>query len=298
MDEPVGLIIPVFPGERRVALLPQHTHPGMLVEAGYAATLGIPDAAYEQRGCRIASRGEIYAECRHILNLKLTPGNDYPMLRERQAIWGWTHPNGSGAQFAQGIARGLHLALYDLDSVHPAIFEGDAVTPLPIPSGFLRGNSWIAGYAAVMHAAQAHGLLLDATVRVAVLGTGAVAQGSLAALHHTGAQLVVFNRRTLPTLNVAEFDVLVSGVESDAGTLVTEQQLATTSGLLIVDAAADAGGTIHGSRFTTVNRPTYQLGGHTYYCVNNTPTLYHRTASRVISEALHRHVVPLMLAAA
>lgn len=294
----IGLVKPIFPGERRVALLPQHTHQGMLIEAGYGATLGITDDAYKQQGCVIASREEIYDDCRHILNLKLTPVSDYPLLRPLQAIWGWTHPFGSGAEFAAGIARGLNLTIYDLDSVKPACFKGGEATPLPIPSGFLRGNSWLAGYAAVTHAAQAHGLLLGQDARVAVLGTGAVSQGALAALCQAGTRPTVFNRRTLPQLDVGAFDVIVSGVESDAGTLVTEQQLATTSGLLIVDAAADAGGTIYGSSFTTAANPTFDLGGHTYYCVNNTPSLYHRTASRIISEALSEHVIPLMLAAA
>lgn len=293
----VGLVKAVFPGERRVALLPEHTRPGMVVEAGYGHTLGIPDAAYEGAGCLIATREDTYQSCEAILNLKLTPRSDYSLLRPGQRVWGWTHPNGSGRDFARGIATDLNLHLFDLDSVHPTVHaDGEGMPIAGIPSGFLRENSWIAGYAAVTHAAHAHGLLLGQDVRVAVLGTGAVAQGAMTALCQSGVRPRVFNRRTLPELRLADYDVIVSGIESDAGTLITRSDLDEVTGLLVVDAAADAGGTIEGTRYTTLADPIYELGGNWVYCVNNTPSLYHRTASRVISRAFAQYVVPLLCA--
>jgi N5-(carboxyethyl)ornithine synthase len=289
MDE-LGFVTPDYPRERRVALLPEHARPGWVIERGYGATLGIPDSEYETAGCRVTSRAGVYASCDVIVNLKLTPERDYPLLDERHVLVGWTHPTGSGAGFYRGVAAPLGLVIIDLDNAYPTAYRRDSRYRLPIPRDFVWRNSWLAGWCSALHALQAHGVTTPD--RAAVLGAGNVSQGALTALSRLGTDCRVFTRRTMPAFHPWEWSVVVNGVETDAGPLITTPMQDDAAGVLFIDAAADPN-TIEGSTFTTWDAPIREWRGNYYYCINNTPTLAYREASRVISAAFSRHAYTL-----
>ena len=63
----LGFIKPTYPGEKRVALLPEHIteffENEIIIEKGFGDSLGIDDSEYESKGCKIASRSEIFQGC-------------------------------------------------------------------------------------------------------------------------------------------------------------------------------------------------------------------------------------------
>ena len=111
----LGFIKPTYPGEKRVALLPEHINNDfeneLIIEAGFGSNLGIADAEYEAKGCKIDTRSNIFSTCDTVFCLKLIQPGDYDNLREGQMIIGWTHPTGSGTEFYQSVAckKGLHI---------------------------------------------------------------------------------------------------------------------------------------------------------------------------------------------
>ena len=176
----VGFVIPTYPGEKRVALLPEHINGfenELIVEKGFGANLDITDECYADKGCKLAGREEIFSSCDVIFCLKLLQDPDYKYLRDGQMIIGWTHPTGSGTSFYQNIALKKKLKIVDLDNIYPAIHQGDQHVSIPfIPRDFIWKNSFYAGIASVQHALLSCGVLPDSNTKVAVLANGSVSQ--------------------------------------------------------------------------------------------------------------------------
>ena len=62
------------------------------------------------------------------------------------------------------------------------------------------------------------------------------------------------------------------------------------SGGWIIDAAADTGRAIQGTRATKIDSPIYQdSGNHTFYVVDNSPSLFYRESSEAVSEGYAKH---------
>jgi N5-(carboxyethyl)ornithine synthase len=51
----------------------------------------------------------------------------------------------------------------------------------------------------------------------------------------------------------------------------------------MLDAAADAGRAIEGTKYTTIGNPIYLEDGKYFYEVNNSPSIFYRESSRIIS---------------
>ncbi len=295
----LGFVIPDFWGEKRVALLPEHIRQGpnsLKIECGFGRTMHIPDSEYINRGCQMCTRSEIFNTCNIIFSLKLIQPPDYEALRKGQMIIGWTHPTSSGKDFMREHAVPKQLIIVDLDNVYPRIYRGTQYTPIPwIPRNFIWKNSWLAGYAAVHHALECYGLLLRSEHKVAVLSAGNVAQGAFAALSNYGTYVRMFTRKTMAEFKsiLHQFDVVVNGIEMDkpGEHILNQTDLARMkSGALIIDAAADAGNTIEGTRYTRLHDPIYEKDGLFYYVVENAPTLLYREASMNISQAFSEYV--------
>ena len=69
----LGFIKPTYPGEKRVALLPEHISPEfeneLIIETGYGSNLGIDDAEYVSKGCTIDTRSHIFQSCDRMSNV-------------------------------------------------------------------------------------------------------------------------------------------------------------------------------------------------------------------------------------
>ncbi len=295
----LGLIIPSFPGERRVALLPEHVdnfNNELIVEHNFGMSLGISDEDYEAVGCKIGSREEIFLNCDAIFSLKLIGEQDYKYLRKNHMIIGWTHPFGSGKKFMEEQANIKDLIIVDLDNVHPTVYYKDTAKRIDwIPPNFVKDNSFIAGYSSTLHALLNFGDIPDNNTNIAILGSGNVSQGAFCAISKFSNNITLFYRKTMDQFisSSHKFDIIINGIELDkAGLhiLTLDQQKKLKKNCLIIDASANAGKAIEGSVNTSIDDPIYKKDDVYYYVVNNSPSILFRQVSSKISKAFSENV--------
>ena len=262
----IGLVKANFPGERRVPLLPKDIKDfknEILVEEGFGKFLDIDDQEYIDKGCHILSRAEVFSESEAIFSLKLIQPTDYPYLREGQMIIGWTHPFGSGRLFMKEQALPKKLIVVDLDSNSPCIYYENEIFESGIPKGLLYKNSFYAGYAGVLDALLQYGFI------------------------PTEETMSIFKE------NYTKYDIIINGIEigkEDDPILSFSEQKSLKKGTFIIDVAADAGNTIEGTHFTSMDDPIYENDGKYYYVVPNTPSLIYRNVSQDLSKILSENI--------
>jgi len=288
----LGFIKPNYPNEKRVALIPSDINNfknELIIESGFGEHLDIPDSDYEAEGCLIKSREEIFAECDTLFNLKLLQPSDYDKLRKGQMIIGWTHPTGSGTNFMKLQAIPKELVIVDLDNIFPFIFHNDRKIPIPfIKPNFIWKNSFNAGYSSTLHAILSMGFIPDSNTKVAVLAAGNVSQGAYTAISKFNCDIRLFYRKTMDLFyeSLSEYDIIINGIEidDDNAHIITKEDLKKIKkGCLMLDAAADAGRAIEGTKYTTIANPIYLEDGKYFYEVNNSPSIFYRETSSVIS---------------
>lgn len=295
----LGFIKPNYPGEKRVALLPHDINDcfenQLFIEKGFGDTMNISDDAYAQKGASILSRSGIFEECDAIFSLKLIQPDDYSKLREKQLIIGWTHPTGSGYAFYNQVAVSKKLLVADLDNIYPTLYYEDKKTGISwLNRNFVYKNSFNAGYSATVHAMLSHGKMLDSNMNVAILSPGNVSQGALFVVSRLGGTPRLFYRKTMNDFydSIYEYDVIINGIEVDGDEHIIDKEMLSKckKGCLIIDAAADAGNAIEGTRYTTIDDPIYEEDGLFFYEVNNAPSIFFRNASQDISAAFSKSI--------
>ncbi|MBI6874568.1 N(5)-(carboxyethyl)ornithine synthase [Clostridium aciditolerans] len=295
----LGFIIPSFPNERRVALLPEHVdnfNNELIIEHNFGMSLGISDESYEAVGCKIASREEIFLNCDAIFSLKLIGEEDYKYLRKNQMIIGWTHPFGSGKKFMEEQANIKDLIIVDLDNVHPTVYYKNTAKRIDwIRPNFVKDNSFIAGYSSTLHALLNFGDIPNSNTNIAILGSGNVSQGAFCAISKFSNNITLFYRKTMDEFinSCHKFDIIINGIELDKDglhILTLDDQKRLKKNCLIIDAAANAGKAIEGSVNTSLNDPIYKKGNVYYYVVNNSPSILFRQVSSKISKAFSENV--------
>src|SRR6202040_1882309 len=123
----VGVPREIYPGERRVALvpavIPSLTKAGMevVIEAGAGASAGYPDADYIAKGARVvADRAELFRTADVIVQVLCYGANDktgqadVPLLRRDQALIGFLRPLGSMDSVPEIAARGVRAFAVEL----------------------------------------------------------------------------------------------------------------------------------------------------------------------------------------
>ncbi len=295
----VGFIKPSFPFEKRVALLPENImdFPNeLLIEENFGSNLGISDDEYRAKNCAIETRDKIFRTCDAIFCLKLLQPDDYPLVREKQLIVGWTHPTGSGTDFFKNIAQPRNILIADLDNIYPTLFYQDRKIPIPwIPRDFIRENSVMAGTASTLHALLNYGLYPDSHTKVAILAPGNVSQGAYQVMAKFNCFIRLFYRKTMNEFyeSIGEYDIIINGIEVDepGKHIITRENLKKVKQkALIIDVAADAGNAIEGSHYTNIGDPIYEENSIAFYEVNNSPSILYRTASKIISRQFSKHI--------
>lgn len=295
----LGFIKSNFPHERRLPLLPQHIHQfanSLYIESGFGDSLDIPDEAYQEAGCTIMSRTEIFATCDSIFSLKRIPPTDYELIRKNQVIIGWTHPLGSGKEFMKTQAIPKNLYILDIDNQNPLMYyQGKSHPSKYITKNFVYQNSFYAGYAGTLHALLSFGLLPDSDVHIAILGSGNTSQGAFHAISKLTPSVRMFYRKTLPDFKqqLADYSIVINGIrvgDTSNPIISLKEQEQLQKGTFIIDIAADAGNAIEGNHFTTVEEPVYEKDGLYYYTLPNTPTFAYRNISSILSEQFSKFI--------
>ncbi len=202
----VGVPREIYPGERRVALVPALvpvlTKAGceVVVEAGAGAAAGYPDAAYADRGAHMASaRADVFAAdvllqvLGHGANDR-TGREDLPLLRRDQTLIGFLRPLGAPTTVRELAATGVTAFSVEL---MPRITRAQSMDAL-------SAMSTVAGYKAVVLAAsllpRMTPLLMTAAgtvtpAKVLVVGAGVAGLQAIATARRLGTVVSAYDVR-------------------------------------------------------------------------------------------------------
>lgn len=203
----VGVPKEIYPGERRVALvpvvIPNLAKAGLevIVESGAGAQAGYPDAAYTEKGAKIVpDRPAVFAQADIIVQVlcygsnDVTGKTDLPLYRKGQALVGFLRPFGS-AEIVQDIAHaGVTAFSVELMPRTTRAQSMDALSSM----------ATICGYKAVLLAAEtsprvfpmmttAAGTITPA--RVFVIGAGVAGLQAISTARRLGAVASAYDMR-------------------------------------------------------------------------------------------------------
>ena len=203
----IGVPKELFPGERRVALVPSivpsltKASLDVLVEPSAGESAGFPDQAYVEKGARIASsREQLFSDVDVLLQVR-SPGAagntglaDLETLQANQTIIGFSEPLGEPSVAERGAAKGVRSFSMELI---PRITRAQSMDAL-------SSMATIAGYKAVLLAAEtlprmfpmmmtAAGTITPA--RVFVVGAGVAGLQAIASARRLGARVEAYDVR-------------------------------------------------------------------------------------------------------
>jgi H+-translocating NAD(P) transhydrogenase subunit alpha len=203
----IGVPREIFPGERRVAMVPAVvpilTKAGLevAIEAGAGVSAGFPDSEYVARGAKIlATREEIFGTAEIILQVLCHGSNDatgkedLPLLRPEQVLVGFLRPLGSIQTIREVAERGVTSFSVELVPRTTRAQSMDALSSM----------ATISGYKAVVVAADllprlfpmmttAAGTITPA--RVLIIGAGVAGLQAIATAKRLGAVVSAYDMR-------------------------------------------------------------------------------------------------------
>jgi NAD(P) transhydrogenase subunit alpha len=202
----VGVPKETYPGERRVAIVPG-TIPGlmkagleMVIDAAAGNAAGFPDAAYKDRGARLANRDTVFAEADVVLQVRTLGANadagraDLERMRKGQVVIALAEPL-TALDEARAVAeRGV--ALFGLELM-PRITRAQSMD-------VLSSQATVAGYKAALLAAEALPRMLPmlmtaagtvSPAKVFVIGAGVAGLQAIATARRLGAVVKAYDVR-------------------------------------------------------------------------------------------------------
>jgi NAD(P) transhydrogenase subunit alpha len=203
----VGVLIETFPGERRVATIPATvpalTKAGLevLIEPGAGVSAGFLDAAYADKGARVAGdRAQVFADADVILQVRTLGANlvagrsDLNLFKSGQTVIGFSEPLGEPQAALDLAAQGVRAFSMELI---PRITRAQSMDAL-------SSMATIAGYKAVLLAAETlprmFPMLMTAAgtitpARVFVVGAGVAGLQAIASARRLGAKVEAYDVR-------------------------------------------------------------------------------------------------------
>lgn len=243
-------------------------------ETGYGTNLGFSDEAYKAYGVNMVSRAQVL-ESDAIVDVKLSDADYFDLIAPGKLLIGWAHAV-QNIEFTKAVLEGNHTVV-----AWEEMFEDGRYI-------FYR-NREIAGEAAILQAYLFCGKMPYDT-KVAILGNGHTAKGSLKILHGLGAEVDVYGRRLedLFKKNMNQYDVLVNCVMWDTSRtdrIIYKEDLKNLkSGAMIIDVSCNPNLEIETSRPSSIDNPVYTVDGIIHYTVDNTPAMFSHTVSNIISK--------------
>lgn len=272
----VGLVISHKNNEKRRALLPEDLAKikhldHLFFEKGYGQSIGLEDSDYH--GANFVSRQEAL-NCDVIVDVKLGDADYLDDIKEGKILCGWAH-----------AVQNLNFTTTSVHKKHTVIaWENIFKDGRYI---FYR-NREIAGEAAILQGLR-YSEKMPYETKVAVIGNGQVAKGALRVLHGLGAEVDVYSKKLETTFikNMYQYDVLVNCVLWDTrrtDRLIYKKDLQKMKpGTLIIDISCDPYLEIETSHPTTIDAPVYTVDNVIHYAVDNTPAMFSKSVSKVLS---------------
>lgn len=321
----IGVPREIKPGEQRVAATPAGVH--ALVDAGHRVLVerdagrgsAIRDEEYEKVGAGLGAVDEVWAAADMILKVKEPIAEEYPRHRPGQILFTYLH---------LAAVPALTKALREADVIaiaYETVQRPDGSLPLLTPMSEVAGR--LAVQEGAHHLGKAYGgrgILLSGVPgvppgNVVILGAGTVGLNATRTAVGLGADVSLLDvnldrlrhvdesfRGQVVTVasnayNIAQViqraDLLVGAVlvaGARAPILVTRAMVERMKdGAVIVDVAVDQGGCIETIRPTTLDEPTYRVGGVVHYGVANMPALVPRTSTFALTNATLPYVLEL-----
>jgi len=285
MKRTIGFIKSHKENEKRRALLPSdmqsiQNRSKLYFETGYGDVLNIHDGMYESLGCKVVTREEALSQD-IICDPKVGDAEYISLLNRGQVVFGWVHAV-QNRLITDCLIDGL-LTVYAWEEM----FENGRHV-------FWRNNE-LAGEAAIIHAFMCYGLLPEG-INVAVLGRGNIAMGAAKSLYRLGAYVNIYNRDTeyLFRQRISEYDVLVNAILWDTSRndhiIYKEDLKKMKPGAMIIDISCDEEKAVETTKATTIENPIYEIDGIIHYAVDHTPSLFYKSASKVISNEVAKYV--------
>lgn len=202
----VGIPRETFPGETRVALIPadvpalKKTGLEVLVEAGAGVEAGFTDAAYQERGARLVSRGEVFASADMVLQVRAGGANpelataDLALMRPQQYLVAFLEPLWE-PRLMEDLA-GRNITALSMELI-PRISRAQSMDAL-------SSMATISGYKAALLAAmllpRMYPMLMTAAgtvtpARVFVIGAGVAGLQAIATAKRLGAKVEAYDVR-------------------------------------------------------------------------------------------------------
>lgn len=268
----IGFPISRKENELRRAIVPEHIkmmkYPEQLFfEKGYGEVLGIADSEYLALGCHICSHEECLKKD-IICDPKIGDADYLEKLNEGTIIFGWIHATQNRDITDKLINRKITAYAWE-----KMFYKGRHI--------FSRNNE-LAGEAAIMHAFQCYGRMPYET-KVAVIGRGNTARGSIKVLNMLGANVTQYDKRTESLLReeISNYDVIVNCILWDVmrndHIIYRDDLPRMKKNSMIIDVSCDRNGGIQTSVPTTIENPTYIVDGILHYAVDHTPSLFYKT---------------------
>jgi len=203
----VGVPKEIFPGERRVALVPavlpnlKKAGIDVLVEAGAGTAAGYADSEYTEKGAKLAaSRAEVFQASDVIAQMLCYGSNDkngaedLPLMKQGQVLIGFLRPLGAAKTLQDIAGRGVTSFAVEL---MPRITRAQSMDAL-------SSMATVAGYKAVLLAANmlprmcpmlttAAGTIAPA--RVLIIGVGVAGLQAIATARRLGAVASAYDIR-------------------------------------------------------------------------------------------------------
>lgn len=282
----IGFLISHKNGEERRALLPEDIKNNvknkdmLYFERGYGESVGVSDIEYLNIGCNVVDRKEVLT-CDIITDVKLGDADYLNEIQEGKILFGWAH-SVQNVDFTSSILDGNHTVI-----AWEEIYEDGRYI-------FYR-NREVAGEAAILHGFR-YSKMMPYDANVAVLGNGQTAKGALRILHGLGARVDVYGRKfeNLFKKKMYEYDVLVNCVMWDTSRtdriIYKEDLKKMKPGTLIIDVSCDPYLEIETSHPTSISDPVYEVDGVIHYAVDNTPAMYSKTVTKVLSSGISKYI--------
>ncbi|KPK63723.1 hypothetical protein AMJ83_05865 [candidate division WOR_3 bacterium SM23_42] len=314
--------LPPFKGieEYRVGLSPMGAQELVLcgakvyVESKAGQAAGFSDADYEKAGATVVySKEEAYRRAEIVLKVRRPQQDEYPLIKEGQAIMGFIHLITARKEFLKTIAdKKITLVGYEI------MQKEDGRLPVVIPFSEMAGKLSVQIAGRLLESPRGgRGILLGGIpgippAEVVILGGGTLGCNAARTFAGVGANVYVLDidRNKLDHLachtasmkvttmfatrhnieKIVRFaDVVVGAVlvpGKRAPILVTKDMVKTMRrGSVIIDFSIDQGGCVETAKVAPSGKFIYTIHDVIHFCMPNATTLVARTATHALTSS-------------